>query len=34
VTGKNAVDIGVHHPDSTIGAVALMRDLGTTDFDF
>jgi hypothetical protein len=34
VTGNNAVDIGVHHPDSAIGAVALMRALGTTDFDF
>jgi hypothetical protein len=34
VTGKNEVDIGVHHPDSVIGAVALMRALGTTDSDF
>jgi hypothetical protein len=34
VTGKNAVNIGVHHPDNTIGAVALMRAIGTTDFDF
>jgi len=34
VTGKNAVEIGVDHPDSTIGAVALMHALGTTDFDF
>jgi hypothetical protein len=34
VTGKDAVKIGVDHPDSTIGAVALMRSLGTTDFDF
>jgi hypothetical protein len=34
VTGNNEVDIGVHHPDSAIGAVALMHALGTTDYDF
>jgi hypothetical protein len=34
VTGPNAVDIGVHHPDNAIGAVALMHAIGTTDFDF
>jgi hypothetical protein len=34
VTGKNEVKIGVDHPDSAIGVVALMRALGTTDFDF
>jgi hypothetical protein len=34
VTGKNAVEIGVDHPDSIIGAVALMGALGTTDYDF
>ena len=34
MTGKNAVDIGVHHPDNKIGTVALMRAIGTTDLDF
>jgi hypothetical protein len=34
VTGKNEVQIGVDHPDSTIGVVALMGALGTTDYDF
>jgi hypothetical protein len=34
VTGKNEVQIGVDHPDSTIGLVALMRAIGTTDVDF
>jgi hypothetical protein len=34
VTGKDAVKIGVDHPDNTIGLVALMRAIGTTDFDF
>jgi hypothetical protein len=34
VIGKNTVKTEVDHPDSTIGSVALMRALGTTDFDF
>jgi len=34
VTGQNAVKTEVDHPDSVIGVVALMRALGTTDFDF
>jgi hypothetical protein len=34
VTGKDAVKTEVDHPDSAIGMVALMRALGTTDFDF
>jgi hypothetical protein len=34
VTGKDAVKTEVDHPDSVIGVVALMRALGTTDFDF
>jgi hypothetical protein len=33
-TGKDAVKTEVDHPDSVIGVVALMRALGTTDFDF
>jgi hypothetical protein len=34
VTGKDAAKTEVDHPDSAIGMVALMRALGTTDFDF
>jgi hypothetical protein len=34
VTGENSVKIDVDHPDGTIGVLALMRALGTTDFDF
>jgi hypothetical protein len=34
VTGKNAVQTEVDHPDIAIGSVALMRALGTTDSDF
>jgi hypothetical protein len=34
VTGKNAARTEVDHPDSVIGTAALMRALGTTDFDF
>jgi hypothetical protein len=34
VTGKNEVTTEVDHPDSVIGVVALMRALGTTDYDF
>jgi hypothetical protein len=34
VTGKDAVEIEVDHPDIAVGSVALMRALGTTDFDF
>jgi hypothetical protein len=33
-TGKGTVETEVDHPDSVIGVVALMRALGTTDFDF
>jgi hypothetical protein len=33
-TEKNTVQIGADHPDSTIGTLALMRAVGTTDFDF
>jgi hypothetical protein len=32
--GNNSVKIGADHPDDTIGTVALMRAVGTTDFDF
>jgi hypothetical protein len=34
VTGRDAVTTDVDHPDSAIGTIALMRALGTTDFDF
>ena len=34
VTGRDAVTTDVDHPDSEIGTIALMRALGTTDFDF
>jgi hypothetical protein len=34
VTGQNTVKTEADHPDSVIGVVALMRSLGTTDFDF
>jgi hypothetical protein len=34
VTGQNTVKTEVDHPDSVIGVVAIMRSLGTTDFDF
>jgi hypothetical protein len=34
VTGQNTVKTEVDHPDSIIGMIALMRALGTTDFDF
>jgi hypothetical protein len=34
VGGKDRVQLGVDHPDQAIGAVALMRAIGTTDFDF
>jgi hypothetical protein len=34
VTGENSVRTEVDHPDGVIGVVALMRALGTTDFDF
>lgn len=33
-TEKNSVKIDVDHPDNTIGTLALMRAVGTTDFDF
>ncbi len=34
VTGKDAVKIGVDHPDEAIGGLALMKALGTTDVAF
>jgi hypothetical protein len=34
MTEKTSVKIDVDHPDNTIGTVALMRAVGTTDFDF
>ena len=34
VTGKNAANVEVDHPDSAVGTVALMRAIGTTDSDF
>jgi hypothetical protein len=34
VTEKNKVQIGTDHADSAIGSLALMRAVGTTDFDF
>jgi hypothetical protein len=34
VGGKDRVQLGVDHPDQAIGTVALMRAIGTTDFDF
>jgi hypothetical protein len=33
-TGKNSVTIDVDHADNTVGTVALMRAIGTTDVDF
>ncbi len=32
--GKNDAQVGIDHPDKTIGAVVLMRAVGTTDHDF
>jgi hypothetical protein len=34
VTGKNAVQIEVDHPDLPTGNTVLMQAIGTTDFDF
>jgi hypothetical protein len=32
-TGRNSA-VGADHPDETVGALALMRAIGTTDFNF
>ncbi len=34
VTGKNKAQVGIDHPDHTVGGMALMRAVGTTDCDF
>jgi hypothetical protein len=34
VNGKDKVRLGVDHPDEAVGTVALMRAIGTTDYDF
>jgi hypothetical protein len=33
-TGKSSAQVDVDHPDEAIGAIALMRAIGTTDLDF
>jgi hypothetical protein len=32
--GSNAVTLGVHHPDQLVGALAIMRAIGTDNIDF
>jgi hypothetical protein len=34
VTEKNAVQVGVDHPDLQVGNVVLMQAMGSTDFEF
>jgi hypothetical protein len=32
--GKGEVNVAIDHPDKTVGTLALLKALGTSDFDF